>query len=141
MNQDFLRPKSIFMRGQKKVKKFMVQFRGKREKRENLITGKRKHQKDLISPLLLTGSRNAKTFEQWLEIYLIPNLNIPSVLIMDKAAIHGKKVIKEIGENAGHEVLFLPTYSPDLNDREGIVFYVVKIDFSPYFIFKYSTPK
>jgi putative transposase len=95
----------------KKGKKVYDSIPGKRKKRENLITGRRNKEKDLIAPIILTGSIDAKTFEQWLEIYLIPNLNIPSVLIMDNAAIHRKKIIKEIGEKTGHEVLFLPTYS------------------------------
>jgi putative transposase len=37
---------------------------------------------------------------------------------MDKAPIHRKNRIKELVENAGHTVLFLPTYSPDFNDIE-----------------------
>jgi putative transposase len=37
---------------------------------------------------------------------------------MDHAPIHGKNQIKRLVEMAGHEVLFLPTYSPDFNDIE-----------------------
>lgn len=44
--------------------------------------------------------------------------NQPSILILDNASIHRKKVIKEIVEAAGHQVVFLPKYSPDLNDIE-----------------------
>lgn len=32
--------------------------------------------------------------------------------------LHRKRVIRELVEAAGHQVLFLPTYSPDLNDIE-----------------------
>lgn len=74
--------------------------------------------KDLIAPMLFTGSLNAEGFEGWLQFYLIPALTMPSVLIMDNAPIHRKSRIKEIAESAGHIVLFLPTYSPDLNDIE-----------------------
>jgi putative transposase len=45
-------------------------------------------------------------------------LEIPSILIMDNAPIHRKKVIKKLVEEAGHKILFLPKYSPDLNDIE-----------------------
>ncbi|WP_238546855.1 transposase [Synechocystis sp. PCC 6714] len=91
---------------------------GKRGKKENLVAGRRKNKKELIAPMLFSGSLNAEGFEGWLELYLIPALTIPSVLIMDNAPIHRKTRIKKIVEEAGHTVLFLPTYSPDLNDIE-----------------------
>ena len=37
---------------------------------------------------------------------------------MDNAPIHRKRVIKELVEQASHQVVFLPKYSPDLNDIE-----------------------
>jgi putative transposase len=37
---------------------------------------------------------------------------------MDNAPIHRKTQIKRIVEESGHKVLFLPKYSPDLNDIE-----------------------
>jgi putative transposase len=37
---------------------------------------------------------------------------------VDNAPIHRKKRIRELVEAAGYIVLFLPTYSPDLNDIE-----------------------
>jgi transposase len=52
--------------------------------------------------MLLTGSVNALGFENWLAIYLLPELNQPSILIMDNAPIHEKTVIKEMVEAAGH---------------------------------------
>ena len=39
-------------------------------------------------------------------------------IILDNAPIHRKKRICELVEGAGHIVLFLPTYSPDLNAIE-----------------------
>ena len=68
--------------------------------------------------MLFRGSLNADGFEGWLSKYLLPELKIPSVLIMDNAPIHRKKAIQELVESAGHRVLFLPKYSPDLNDIE-----------------------
>ncbi len=91
---------------------------GKRVVRENLVAGRRKGKKDLIAPMLFTGNLNAEAFEGWLEKYLLPSLNIPSVLIMDNAPIHLLRVIRELVKEAGHEVVFLPKYSPDLNDIE-----------------------
>jgi putative transposase len=68
----------------------------KRGKRENLVPGRRKRRKDLIAPIIFTGSFNAEGFEGWLSIYLLPSLIITSVLIMDNALIHRKTVIKQI---------------------------------------------
>lgn len=68
--------------------------------------------------MLFTGSLNAAAFEGWLEQYLLPSLNIPSILIMDNAPIHRKNLVKELVKEAGHTVVFLPKYSPDLNDIE-----------------------
>src|ERR671932_90232 len=64
------------------------------------------------------GSLNAEGFEGWLSLYLLPDLTSPSILIMDNAPIHRKTVIRLLVESAGHQIIFLPTYSPDLNDIE-----------------------
>ena len=37
---------------------------------------------------------------------------------MDNSLIHIKNVIRELVEPGGHQLLFLPKYSPDLNDIE-----------------------
>ena len=99
-------------------KKVYGERQGKRGVRENLVAARRKGKKDLIAPMLFTGSLNAEAFEGWLEQYLLPSLSRTSILIMDNAPIHRKKVIKELVEQASHQVVFLPKYSPDLNDIE-----------------------
>lgn len=102
----------------KKGKKVYGEKQGKRSKRENLVAGRRKKLQDFIAPMLFTGSLDAGGLETWLSLFLIPALTIPSVLIMDNAPIHRKSVIRQMAEEAGHEVLFLPKYSPDFNDIE-----------------------
>jgi excisionase family DNA binding protein len=102
----------------KRGKKVFGERNGKRGKKENLIAGRRKGKKDFIAPMLVSGSFNACAVEGWLSLHLLPALTIPSVLIMDNAPIHRKPVIKELVESAGHQILFLPKYSPDLNDIE-----------------------
>jgi transposase len=91
---------------------------GRRCKRENLVAARRKRSKGLIAPMLFNGSLNAAGFELWLGKQLLPVLTRKSVLIMDNAPIHRKNRIRELVEANGHEVLFLPSYSPDLNDIE-----------------------
>lgn len=100
----------------KRGKKLYGSRTGKRTARENLIAAKR--EKELLSPMLITGSINAKGLNngtwQWLMLELHPD----STLIMDNAPIHRKNKIKEIVEVRGHQVLFLPKYSPDFNQIE-----------------------
>ncbi len=102
----------------KRGKKIYGERLRKRVRKENLVAGRRKKEKDLIAPMVFIGSLNAEGFEGWLLKYLLPSLKIPSVLIMDNSPIHRKGVIRELVEATGHQVLFLPTYSPDLNDIE-----------------------
>jgi transposase len=101
-----------------KGKKVYGDRQGKRGKRENLVAGRRKGNKDLIAPMVFTGSLNAESFEGWLALYLLPSLTRPSILIMDNAPIHRKTAIRLLVEEAGHQILFLPKYSPELNDIE-----------------------
>lgn len=91
---------------------------GKRGVRENLLAARRKGKKDLIVPMIFTGSLNAEGFEGWLSKYLLPSLTRPSVLIMDNAPIHRKSAIRQLVEETVHQIVFLPKYSPDLNDIE-----------------------
>ena len=65
----------------KKGKKVYLEQEGKRDKRKNLVAGRRKKEKDLIAPIILKGTLNAVVFEQWLEQHLLPSLKIPSVLL------------------------------------------------------------
>ena len=68
--------------------------------------------------MLIQGSVNAAGFEQWLEQWLCQELHPNSTLILDNAPIHRKNRIEEIAEARGHQVLFLPRYSPDFNSIE-----------------------
>jgi putative transposase len=102
----------------KKGKKVYGEKGGKRKKRENLVTGRRKRKKDLIAPMIFSGSLDARGFEGWLEKSLLPSLSRKSILIMDNAPIHRKNKIKELVDGTEHQIVFLPKYSPDLNDIE-----------------------
>ena len=96
---------------------------GTRSKRTNLIAAKRKG--ELLAPVLYEGTTTAAWFNEWLENHLMKELKVKSTLIMDNAAFHKKSEITEIANQAGHNVLFLPPYSPDLNPIEK-VFAVLK---------------
>ena len=57
-------------------------------------------------------------FNTWIEKIFIPDLPENSVVVMDNAAFHKSEKTKELIENHGHEIEFLPSYSPDLNPIE-----------------------
>ena len=48
----------------------------------------------------------------------LPTLNQKTVIIMDNAAFHRKKPLQEMVQKYGHIIVFMPTYSPDLNPIE-----------------------
>jgi transposase len=89
---------------------------GARKARVNLIAAKRKN--DLLAPILYEGSTCATWFNEWLCKHLMKTLAPKSTLIMDNAAFHKKDEAKAIAQIFGHDVLFLPLYSPDLNPIE-----------------------
>jgi transposase len=50
---------------------------------------------------------------------LIPQLEMGDIIILDNATFHKGESIKEIVEESGCELLYLPPYSPDLNKIEN----------------------
>jgi hypothetical protein len=50
-----------------------VQKEGKRGKRENLVVGRIKKEKDLIAPIIFKVTLNAVGFEQWYDQHLLPS--------------------------------------------------------------------
>ena len=91
---------------------------GKREKQTNLITAKQG--KRLLAPVLYQCSTTALWFNQWLEEHLFGELEENSTLILDNACFHQKGAITDLAKQKGHDVLFLPPYSPDLNPIEKV---------------------
>lgn len=57
-------------------------------------------------------------FSAWLASDLLPKLNQPSVIVMDNALFHKRVDCQLLIKQAGHTLLFLPLYSPDLNPIE-----------------------
>ena len=89
---------------------------GKKTQKENIISAI--CQNKFIAPMVFTGSMNADLFYSWVETVLIPELKPNQVVIMDNATYHHKSEVKELFEDAGIRVLYLPPYSPELNPIE-----------------------
>ena len=66
------------------------------------------------------GSMNSDLYIGWLEQVFVPSIknHEKSVLIIDNASHHPKDMIRDIAEEYGFSVIFLPKYSPDLNPIE-----------------------
>lgn len=71
-----------------------------------------------FAPMVYRGYCTAKVIEGWLEKFLLPQVQDGQVIIMDNAPFHNSTKIRELIEKAGCELLFLPSYSPDLNPIE-----------------------
>ena len=68
--------------------------------------------------MCVEGATDAKAFEVYVEHFLAPSLCEGQVVVMDNLGAHRPKRITELIEQRGAEVVFLPSYSPDLNAIE-----------------------
>ena len=93
---------------------------GQRRPRTSLVAGWIACTKTLIAPLLFEGTTNTLMFNAWLREGLLPELPANSVVVMDNAAFHTSQETKDILLKAGHTLLYLPPYSPDLNPIEKV---------------------
>jgi transposase len=74
--------------------------------------------KKIVSPLQYEGTMDSVLFEMWFGECLLPALPVNSVIVMDNASFHRKNQLIPLAEKAGHRLLFLPPYSPELNPIE-----------------------
>jgi transposase len=66
----------------------------------------------------MEGSTDAVAFETYIERFLVPTLRSGQLIVMDNLNAHKGERVRELVEEAGCELLYLPTYSPDLNPIE-----------------------
>jgi transposase len=65
--------------------------------------------------MIIEGATTAAVFEQYIEQILAPALTAGQIVIMDNLSCHKGEKIRLLIEARGCQVLFLPTYSPDLS--------------------------
>jgi transposase len=68
--------------------------------------------------LSVPGAIDGDTMLFFVEEFLVPTLKRGDIVVMDNNPIHKLDEIEDAIEAAGAWVLFLPTYSPDLNPIE-----------------------
>ena len=68
--------------------------------------------------LAVEGSTTREVFEAYVEKILAPALSSGQIVVMDNLAAHKGERVKELIEERGCELLYLPAYSPDFNPIE-----------------------
>jgi transposase len=89
---------------------------GKKYKRTNIVAAKNCGK--IIAPMIYGGTTDSVLFEYWFEHMFLKTIPKHSIAIMDNAAFHRKKKLRELAAKAECELLFLPPYSPDFNPIE-----------------------
>jgi transposase len=102
----------------KKSEKLVGKKSGKYYERTNIIAGLVNNQS--IAPMVFNGTCNTNLFETWVEKFLIKELKLGQVVIMDNASFHKSQKTRELIESVGCKIIFLPPYSPDLNPIEKL---------------------
>jgi transposase len=64
------------------------------------------------------GGTDAAAFEAYVEHFLAPTLSEGQVVVLDGLGAHRTDKVRELIEERGAQLLFLPPYSPDLNPIE-----------------------
>ena len=81
-----------------------------------MIAGLRNSQ--IIESVIFEGNCNKEIFTTYVETILTKELHPGQTVIMDNINFHKDNIIRELIESVGYRILFLPTYSPDLNPIE-----------------------
>lgn len=72
----------------------------------------------LGASLAVEGATDRKVLEAYVERVLAPTLRRAQVVVMDNLTAHKGERVRELIEERGCELLYLPPYSPDLNPIE-----------------------
>ena len=68
--------------------------------------------------LSIKGATDAELFETYVEEFLAPTLEVGQVVVLDGLGAHRTARVRKLIEGRGAELVFLPSYSPDLNPVE-----------------------
>jgi transposase len=91
---------------------------GGSRKRTSIISASRDSK--LVAPMVFEGCCNADVVDVYFKEVLLPAIPKNSIIVLDNASFHKSPRTEALVKNAQCELLFLPTYSPDLNPIEHI---------------------
>jgi len=72
----------------------------------------------MTASMILDGAANGVAFEIYVEQILAPSLTAGQIVVMDNLSIHKGAKVRSAIEARGCQLLFLPSYSPDLSPIE-----------------------
>jgi transposase len=70
------------------------------------------------APMTVEGATDTQAFEAYVEHFLVPTLEKGQVVVLDGLGAHRPSRIRELIEARGADLVFLPSYSPELNPIE-----------------------
>lgn len=85
---------------------------------ERHLAGEHEPKEGMGPCLAVEGSTTREVFEAYLERLLVPSLRPGQVVVMDNLSSHKGSGVRELIEERGCKLMYLPPYSPDLNPIE-----------------------
>ena len=70
------------------------------------------------APFVFEGAMDTEMFRAYVKHILVPELKPGDIVIMDNLSCHKDTLSREMLQQAGAQVWYLPAYSPDLNPIE-----------------------
>jgi transposase len=98
--------------------RIMAEKSGNRKGKRISVIAVRNHKHQLLHPFYFEGSTNKEIFKTYLTKILLLNLPKDSYLIIDNASFHKGEEIENLIKESNIKLIYLPTYSPDLNPIE-----------------------
>jgi transposase len=68
--------------------------------------------------MTVEGATDALAFETYVEHFLAPSLREGQVVVLDGLGAHRTQKVSELLQGRGADLVFLPSYSPDMNPIE-----------------------
>jgi transposase len=68
--------------------------------------------------MIIAGATNTAVFEAYLEQVLLPSLAPGQIVVLDNLSVHKGARVRQLLEEHGCQLLFLPAYSPDFSPIE-----------------------
>ena len=75
-------------------------------------------QRAMIAPFVIEGAMNGQVFLAYVKQCLAPALKRGDIVVIDNLPVHKVAGVEEAIEAVGATLLYLPSYSPDLNPIE-----------------------
>jgi transposase len=100
----------------RKGERLRMGFQHGHRKTTTLVAGLRTS--GMVAPMVLDGPINGDWFEAYVRQILVPELRRGDIVIMDNLSSHKRTSVRELIEEVGATLVFLPPYSPDFNPIE-----------------------